>query len=112
MPSLHQIQVIVDPVGIHLRGQFIKVDGELGQMEAVVGQGTLALARNGNFLLKLGQQFSKSCYIRTGGLEEVWLFFFMINNRLRMNQKVTSFRLLIGETTAGLVQQCVNVSCW
>ena len=25
-----------------------------------------------------------------------------------MNQKVTSFRLLIGETTAGLVQQLVH----
>ena len=52
---LHQIQVIINPVGIHLRGQFIEVNSELGQMAAVVGDRALTFARNGNFLMKLGQ---------------------------------------------------------
>ena len=52
---LNQIQVIIDPVGIHLRGQFIEVNSQLGQMAAVVGDRALTFARNGNFLMKLGQ---------------------------------------------------------
>lgn len=55
MPSLHQIQVIIDPVGIHVSGQFIEVNSQFGQMAAVVGDRALTFARNGNFLLKLGQ---------------------------------------------------------
>ena len=55
MPSLHQIQVIVDPVGIHFGRELVEVDGQFGQMEAVVGQGTLTLSRNGDFLLKPDQ---------------------------------------------------------
>ena len=69
------MQVIVDPVWIHLRGQFIKVDGELGQMSGIAVQRAFTFAGNSNFLFKLGKQFGKTCYIRTGSLDEVLLFF-------------------------------------
>lgn len=51
----NQMQVIVDQVGIHLRGQLIEVDDQPRQVTAVVGKGTLTLAQNGDFLLKPGQ---------------------------------------------------------
>jgi len=70
------------------------VNGKFGQMTAIVGDCALTLAGDYNFLLKLGEQFRKTCYIRAGSLKEVWLFFFMIDIELRMNQKVTSFWLL------------------
>lgn len=50
-------------------------------MTGIIGKGALTFAGDSNFLLKLGKQFSKTCYIRTGGLDEV-LFFFMIDMRL------------------------------
>lgn len=84
MTSLNQMQVIVDPFRVHFGKQFIEVDLQFGQMAGIVGQGALTFPCNGHFLLKLSEQFSKSCYIRTSSLEEVF-FFFMINKRLRMN---------------------------
>lgn len=55
MPPFDQMQVIIDPVGIYLSGQFIEVKGEFSQMTAIVGDGTLAFPGHGNFLFKLGQ---------------------------------------------------------
>ncbi len=52
---LDQMEVVVDPVGVHFGGQFVEVERKLGQVAGVVGQGAFALARHDNFLLKLGQ---------------------------------------------------------
>ncbi len=52
---LDQMQVIIDPVGVDLRGQMVEVERKLGQMTAIVGDRALTFARHGNFLLKLGQ---------------------------------------------------------
>ena len=55
MPSLDQMEVIVDPVGIHFGGQFIEMEGEFGQMATIIGNGALTFSGDDNFLLKLGQ---------------------------------------------------------
>ena len=54
MTPLDQMEVIVDPVGVHLSGQFVEVESQFGQMSGIVGEGTFAFAGNDNFLLKLG----------------------------------------------------------
>lgn len=94
MTALDQMEVIVDPLRVNFGRQFIEVDSQFGQMSGIVGKGAFAFAGNDNFLFKLGKQFGKTCYIGTGSLEEIF-FFFMIDIRLRMNEKVTSFRLLL-----------------
>jgi len=53
--TLDQMQVVIDPVGVDLSGQFIEMKSQLGQVAAVVADCTLAFTRHGNFLLKLGQ---------------------------------------------------------
>jgi hypothetical protein len=52
---LDQMKVVIDPVWVHLGGQFIEVKGQFGQVAAVVGNRTLTFTGHGNFLLKLGQ---------------------------------------------------------
>lgn len=94
MTALDQMEVIVDPFGVNFGRKFIEVDRLFGQMSGIVRKGAFAFAGNNNFLFKLGKQFGKICYIGTGSLEEVF-FFFMIDIRLRMNEKVTSFWLLL-----------------
>jgi hypothetical protein len=74
MTSLDQMQVIVDPFGVHFGRQFIEVDRQFGQVTTVIGNSALTFASNGNFLLKLSEQFSKSCYIRISSLREVLFF--------------------------------------
>jgi len=67
------MQVFVDSVWVYLSGKFIEVDGQLGQMTTIARDRTLTLAGGYNFLLKLGNQFGKTCYIRTGSLEVIFL---------------------------------------
>ncbi|MEB2782659.1 hypothetical protein U3A58_19885 [Algoriphagus sp. C2-6-M1] len=74
MIALDQMKVIIDPVRIHFSGQFIEMDSQFGKMSGIVGEGAFAFAGNDNFLFKLGKQFGKTCYIRTGSLDEVFLF--------------------------------------
>ncbi len=71
MTSLDQMQVIVDPHRVHFGRQFIEVDLQFGQVTTIIGNSALTFACDGNFLLKLSEQFSKTCYIRTGSLDEV-----------------------------------------
>lgn len=75
MTAFDQMQVIVDPFRVNFGGQFIEMDGQFGQVSGIVGKGAFAFACNDNFLFKLGEQFGKTCYIRTGSLDEVFLFF-------------------------------------
>jgi hypothetical protein len=89
------MQVVIDLVRVYFGRQFIEVDGQFGQMSGVIGECACTLASNDNFLFKLGKQFGKTCYIGTGSLEEVRLFFFMIDIELKLNQKVTAFRRLL-----------------
>jgi hypothetical protein len=49
------MQVIIDPVGVNLSGQFVEMKSKFGQVTAIVADCTLAFTRHGNFLLKLGQ---------------------------------------------------------
>jgi len=51
------------------------VDRQFGQMSGVICECACTFASDDNFLLKLGKQFGKTCYIRTSGLEESFLFF-------------------------------------
>ncbi|WP_439489657.1 ATP-binding protein [Algoriphagus sp.] len=74
MTALDSMQVIVDPFRVNFGGQFIEMDGQFGQMSGIVGEDAFAFADNNNFLFKLGKQFSKTCYIRTGSLDEVFFY--------------------------------------
>jgi hypothetical protein len=52
---LDQMQVIIDPVRVHFGGKFVEVDRQFGQMPGIAGKGAFALARDDNFLFKLGK---------------------------------------------------------
>lgn len=54
---------------------FIEMDLQFRQKAGIIGQGTLAFGCYGNFLLKPGKQFRKTCYIGTCGLEEIFFFY-------------------------------------
>ena len=55
MAALDQMEVVVDPLGVDLGGQFVEMQCQLGQVPGVVGQGAFALAGDYNFLFKLGK---------------------------------------------------------
>jgi hypothetical protein len=61
--------------GPHAGRQAVEVQGQLGQVAGIVGQGALAPAGDGDFLAELLVKFTESCYISTGSLEEGLLFF-------------------------------------
>jgi len=49
------MKVVVDPVRVHFGGKFVEVDRQFGQMPGIAGKGAFALARDDNFLFKLGK---------------------------------------------------------
>lgn len=52
---LDQMKVVVDPVRVHFGGKFVEVDRQFGQVPGIAAKGAFALARDDNFLFKLGK---------------------------------------------------------
>ena len=75
---LEQVEVIIDLVCVELGRQAVEVQGQLGQVAGIVGQGALAPAGDGDFLAELLVKLAESCYISTGSLDEGLLFFFIL----------------------------------
>ena len=73
-----QVDVIVNLVGVELGRQAVEVQGQLGQVAGIVGQGALAPAGDGDFLAELLVKLAESCYISTGSMDEGLLFFFIL----------------------------------
>ena len=73
-----QVDVIVNLVGVELGRQAVEVQGQLGQVAGIVGQGALAPAGDGDFLAELLVKLAESCYISTGSLDKGLLFFFIL----------------------------------
>jgi hypothetical protein len=73
----YQVEVVVNLVGIKLGREAIKVQGQFGQVVAVVLERALAAAGDGDFLGELLVKFAESCYISTGSLDKGKLFFFI-----------------------------------
>jgi hypothetical protein len=71
MLLFNQIEVVVYLVTVQLGGQAVEVQGQFGQVVAVVGKCTLAATGQRDFLVELVVKLLESCYISTGSLDKV-----------------------------------------
>lgn len=69
------VEVVAYLVGVQGGRQAVEVQGQFGQVVAVVFQGAFTAARQGDFLVELLIKFAETCYISAGSVNGVCFFF-------------------------------------